>query len=156
MYDYNETFTKSASQFADVAANVNRLALENAEKVFGLHFAAVETNINAAFAFANELVGVRDADGLKAALPKGIQIARTNAERSFGAAQEAFADLAEKVKIAARSRVRPLETREARAVEAAVTESIDAGVLTADIASRDVTPASTSQVGDAVLQRLRD
>ena len=62
MYDYNETFTKSASQFADVAANVNRLALENAEKVFGLHFAAVETNINAAFAFANELVGVRDAD----------------------------------------------------------------------------------------------
>lgn len=92
MYDYNETFTKSASQFADVAANVNRLALENAEKVFGLHLAAIETNVNATFAFANELVGVRDAEGLKAALPKGIQIARTNAERSFGAAQEAFAD----------------------------------------------------------------
>jgi len=34
-------------------------------------------------------------------------------------AQEAFADLAEKVKIAARSRVRPLETREARAVDGA-------------------------------------
>ena len=92
MYDYNESFTKSASQFADVAANVNRLALENAEKVFGLHFAAVETNINAAFAFANELIGVRDAEGLKTAFPKGIQVARTNAERSFGAAQEAFAD----------------------------------------------------------------
>ena len=34
-------------------------------------------------------------------------------------AQEAFADLADKVKIAARSRVRPLETREARAVDGA-------------------------------------
>ena len=92
MYDYNETFTKSASQFADVAANANRLALENAEKVFGLHLAAIENNVNATFAFANELIGVRDAEGLKAAFPKGIQIARTNAERSFGAAQEAFAD----------------------------------------------------------------
>jgi len=34
-------------------------------------------------------------------------------------AQEAFADLAEKVKIAARSRVRPLETRETRTVDGA-------------------------------------
>ncbi|WP_312065345.1 chemotaxis response regulator protein-glutamate methylesterase [Brevundimonas sp.] len=34
-------------------------------------------------------------------------------------AQEAFADLAEKVKVAARSRVRPLETRETRAVDGA-------------------------------------
>ncbi len=34
-------------------------------------------------------------------------------------AQEAFADLADKVKIAARSRVRPLETRETRAVDGA-------------------------------------
>jgi two-component system chemotaxis response regulator CheB len=34
-------------------------------------------------------------------------------------AQEAFGDLAEKVKIAARSRVRPLETREAKAVDGA-------------------------------------
>ena len=92
MYDYNESFTKSAAQFADIAANVNRLALENAEKVFGLHFAALEDNVNATFAFANELIGVRDADGLKAAWPKSIQIARSNAERSLGATQEAFAD----------------------------------------------------------------
>ncbi len=92
MYDYNESFSKTAAQFADVAANANRLVLENAEKVFGLHFAAIENNINASFAFANELIGVRDAEDLKTAWPKGIQIARSNAERSFGAAQEAFAD----------------------------------------------------------------
>ena len=87
MYDYNETFSKSAAQFADVAANANRLALENAEKVFGLHLAALENNVNATFAFANELIGVRDAEGLKAVWPKGIQVARTNAERSFGASE---------------------------------------------------------------------
>ncbi len=92
MYEYNENFSKTAAQFADVAANANRLALENAEKVFGLQLAAIEDSVNATFAFANELIGVRDADDLKAAWPKGIQVARSNAERSFGAAQEAFAD----------------------------------------------------------------
>ena len=31
MYQFNEQFTKSTAQFADVAANVNRLALENVQ-----------------------------------------------------------------------------------------------------------------------------
>lgn len=91
MYQFNDQFSNAAGQFADAAANVNRLALQNAEKAFGLHMAAVEENINAAFAFASELIEVRDAEGLKAVWPKGIQVARANAERSFGAAQEAFA-----------------------------------------------------------------
>ena len=91
MSQFNEQFTKATAQFADVAANVNRLALENAEKAFGLHMAALEENINATFAFAGELIDVRDAEDLKAVWPKGIQVARANAERSFGAAQEAFA-----------------------------------------------------------------
>lgn len=91
MYQFND-FTKATSQFADVAANANRLALENAEKAFGLQLAAVEENVNAAFAYFGELIEVRDADGLKAVLPKGAQVARANAERSFGAAQEVFAN----------------------------------------------------------------
>ncbi|MBV2208721.1 MAG: phasin family protein [Thermomonas sp.] len=91
MYQFNDQFNKSASQFIDAATAINRLALENAEKAFGLQLAAFEENANATFAFAGELVGVRDADGLKTAWPKGLQIARANAERSFGAAQEAFA-----------------------------------------------------------------
>ena len=91
MYQFNDQFSKAAGQFAEAAANVNRLALENAEKAFGLHLAAVEENINATFAFAGELIEVRDAEGLKAVWPKGIQVARANAERSFGAAQEVFA-----------------------------------------------------------------
>ena len=91
MYQFNEQFTKAYSQFADAAASANRLALENAEKAFGLHFAAFEENTNAAFAYVGELIEVRDADGLKAVWPKGLQIARANAERSLGATQEVFA-----------------------------------------------------------------
>lgn len=91
MYQFNDQFSKATSQFAEAAASVNRLALENAEKAFGLQLAAISENLNASFAFAGELIDVRDAEGLKAVWPKGIQIARANAERSFGAAQEAFA-----------------------------------------------------------------
>ena len=91
MYQFND-FTKATSQFADVAANANRLALENAEKAFGLQLAVFEENTNAAFAFWNELIDVRDVDGLKAVLPKGAQVARAAAERSMGTAQEVFAN----------------------------------------------------------------
>jgi hypothetical protein len=92
MYQFNEQFSKAATQFADVAANVNRLALENAEKAFGLQLAVIEETVNASFAFTGELLQVRDADGLKAVWPKGVQVARTNAERSIGAAQEVYAN----------------------------------------------------------------
>ncbi|GAB1407061.1 phasin family protein [Thermomonas brevis] len=91
MYQFNEQFTKAYGQFADVAANANRLALENAEKAFGLHFAAIEENANATFAYVGELIEVRDAEDLKAVWPKGLQVARANAERALGATQEAFA-----------------------------------------------------------------
>ena len=91
MYQFND-FTKATSQFADVAANANRLALDNIEKSFGLQLAAFEENTTAAFAFWNELIDVRDVDGLKAVLPKGAQVARAAAERSMGTAQEVFAN----------------------------------------------------------------
>ncbi len=92
MYQINEQFTKSTSQFADVAANANRLALENVQNAFGLQLAAIEENATAAFAFFGELTNVRDFDGLKAVLPKGAQIARATTERNLGTAQEVFAN----------------------------------------------------------------
>jgi hypothetical protein len=92
MNQFNEQFAKTAGQFADVAANVNRLALQNAEKAFGLQLAAFEENAHATFAFFGELAQVRDLDGLKAVLPKGAQIARANTERGIGVAQEVFAN----------------------------------------------------------------
>lgn len=91
MYQFNDQFNNAARQFADAAASIHHLALENASKVFGLHMAALEDNMNATFAYAGELLDVRDAEGLKSVWPKGLQVARTNAERSFGAVQEAFA-----------------------------------------------------------------
>ena len=92
MYQFNDQFTKTTAQFADVAANANRLALENAQKAFGLQLAAIEENTTAAFAFWGELTNVRDLDGLKAVMPKGAQIARATTERNLGTAQEVFAN----------------------------------------------------------------
>ena len=92
MYQFNDQFTKATSQFADVAANANRLALDNAQKAFGLQLATFEENTSAAFAFWNELIEVRDVEGFKSVLPKGAQIARAATERSFGTAQEVFAN----------------------------------------------------------------
>lgn len=87
---FNDQFTKSTRQFADTTAQVGRLALENTEAVFGLQLAAIEQNMNAAFAFWGELAEVRDLDGLKAVWPKGVQIARENVERSIGTGQEVY------------------------------------------------------------------
>ena len=92
MYQFNDQFTKATSQFADVAANANRLALDNAQKAFGLQLATFEENTSAAFAFWNELIEVRDVEGFKSVLPKGAQIARANTERGIGVAQEVFAN----------------------------------------------------------------
>lgn len=92
MYQFNEQLTKTTTQFADVAANVNRLALDNAQKAFGLQLATIEENTAAAFAFWGELANVRDLDGLKEVVPKGAQVARATTERSMGTIQEVMAN----------------------------------------------------------------
>lgn len=89
-YQFNEQFTAAARQFADTAAQINKLALESLHKAFGVQLATLEENADATFAFLGEAAEVRDLDGLKALLPKGIQIARENAERAFNASQEVF------------------------------------------------------------------
>ena len=88
MNQINEQFTAATRQFADNAAEANQLALANVQQVFGLQLATIEQNAAAAFAFFGELANVRDADGLKAVLPKGIQVARETAERSISTGQE--------------------------------------------------------------------
>lgn len=98
MYQFDNTafsgaqsqFNAATRQFADVAGQINRLALENAEKAFGLQLATFEENIAAGFAFWSEVAEVRDFDGLKAVWPKGVQVARESVERSVSAGQEVF------------------------------------------------------------------
>ncbi|MGY0558625.1 MULTISPECIES: phasin family protein [unclassified Lysobacter] len=85
---FNEQFAAATRQFADAAAQVNRLAIENVEAVFGLQMAAIEDRANATFAFLGEAAEVRDADGLKKIWPKGVQVARENVERGVAIGQE--------------------------------------------------------------------
>lgn len=87
---FNEQFAAATRQFADTAAQVNRLALDNAEAVFGLQIAAIEDRVNATFAFFGEAAEARDFDALKTLFPKGVQIARENVERAVSTGQEAF------------------------------------------------------------------
>lgn len=84
----NEQFTVVSRQMADTAAQVNRLTLDNAETVFGLQVASFNDSMNAAFAFWGELAEVRDMDGMKAIMPKGVQVARESAERAVSTSQE--------------------------------------------------------------------
>ena len=87
---FNEQFATAARQFADTAAQINRLTLENAQAVLGLQLSAIEDRAEATFAFWNEAAQVRDLDGMKAIAPKGVQIVRENVERAVSTGQEAF------------------------------------------------------------------
>ena len=86
----NEQFTAAARQFADTAAQINRLALDNAQKAFGLQLSTLEENAEATFSFLGEAADVRDFDSLKTLFPKGVQVARENVERAISAGQEVF------------------------------------------------------------------
>jgi len=90
MYQFNEQFAAATRQFADTAAQFNRLALDNAEAVIGLQLAAIEERVNATFAFFGEAAEVRDIDGLKTLWPKGVQVARENVERAVSTSQDVF------------------------------------------------------------------
>ena len=84
----NEQFTTFTHQFAAAAARANRLALENAETIFGLQLKAFEKNIDATTAYFTELSEIRDVEAYKTVLPKGLQVAKENAERAAAAGQE--------------------------------------------------------------------
>lgn len=87
---FNEQFAAATRQFADTAAQANRLALDNAEAIFGLQLSALEDRVNATFAFLGEAAEARDFDALKTLWPKGAQVARENVERGIATGQEVF------------------------------------------------------------------
>jgi hypothetical protein len=84
----NDQFASASRQFADTAAQINRLALDNAGQVFGLQMQAIEQNVNAALSFWGELTETRDLTGLRTVWPRGMQIARENLERAINTNQE--------------------------------------------------------------------
>jgi len=87
----NEQFTAASRKFADTAAQINRLAVENATQVFGLQLAALEAGATATFAFLGEVAEVRSPEQLKTVWPKGLQVARENVERSIATGQDVLA-----------------------------------------------------------------
>lgn len=84
----NDQFATATREFADTAARINRLALENAQAIFGLQLAAIEERTSATFAFLGEASQVRDLDGAKALWPKGAQVARENVEKTLTTGQD--------------------------------------------------------------------
>ena len=67
----NEQFAAASRQFADTAAQINRLALDNATQVFGLQLAAFEAGANATFAFFGEVAEARNPEQLQGRWPEG-------------------------------------------------------------------------------------
>ncbi len=89
-YQFNDQFNAYTHQFAAVASRVNRLALESAESVFGVQLRTFEKNVEATTAYLSELTEARDLESYKTLVPKGLQVARDNAERVAAAGQEVF------------------------------------------------------------------
>ena len=89
-YQFNDQFNAYNHQFAAVASRVNRLALESAESVFGVQLRTFEKNVDATTGFFGELAEARDLESYKTLWPKGLQVARDNAERVAAAGQEVF------------------------------------------------------------------
>ena len=87
----NEQFAAASRQFADTAAQINRLAVENATQVFGLQLAAFEAGTAATLAFFGEVSEVRSPEQFKSVFPKGLQVARENVERSIATGQDVVA-----------------------------------------------------------------
>ena len=83
-----EPFSSYTQQFTAAASRANRLALENAESMFGVQLKTFEKNITAATGFWGELAQSRDVGNLKTLLPKGLQVARDNLERAASAHRE--------------------------------------------------------------------
>ncbi len=86
---FDSSFSQYTHQFAAAASRANRLALENAESVFGLQLKTLEKNVNATADFLGQFADVSDLGSVQTLWPKGLQIARDNLERLATANQEA-------------------------------------------------------------------
>ncbi|MFT4256317.1 MAG: phasin family protein [Pseudoxanthomonas sp.] len=87
---FTNQFSTYTHQFAAAASRANRLALESAESLFGVQLKTFEKNVDATTAYLEELAEVRDLEAYKTLWPKGVQVAKDNAERLIAAGQEAF------------------------------------------------------------------
>ncbi len=85
---FENQFSQYTQQFTSVAARANRIALENAESMFGVQLKTFEKNVHATTDFLGEVAEAHDMATYQALWPKGMQIARENLERIASANQE--------------------------------------------------------------------
>jgi len=86
---FADRFSDATRQLAAAATRANRLALENAESMFGVQLKAMERNLTATGGWLGELARSEDPAGL---LPKGAQLWQDNLQR-LGQAQQDVVDL---------------------------------------------------------------
>ena len=86
----NQMITMS-KQFAYNMQKANELVLGNAERTLTLQLKTFEERMNANLAFWGAAAESRDADGVQAVLPKGVQLLKDNAERMYQTSQEIIA-----------------------------------------------------------------
>lgn len=87
----NQTLAFGKS-YADTFAKAQNLSLQSFERIAGLQMKAFENRMNATVAFWSEASGVRDLDGAKAIWPKGVQLAKDNAETMYATSQEVLGE----------------------------------------------------------------
>ena len=119
-----------SKQFANAALQANTLALQNAERLFGLQVKTLEERLNANVAFFGTASEARDIEDIKTIVPKGMELAKEHAERFAAVGQEMIAS--------------QVKTNQAIAelvkgqVEAANDEMRNVATQAADIATKNV------------------
>ncbi|MCF7749355.1 phasin family protein [Bacillus subtilis subsp. subtilis] len=82
---FTDSLNDYTRQLAATATRANRLALENAESMFGVQLKTLEKSITATSGFFGEIVQSQEPATL---LPKGAQLARDNLARWTSASQQ--------------------------------------------------------------------
>ena len=76
--------------YADAFVKAQTVALESFERITDLQIKTLEDRVNAAVQFWSEAAEVRDFEGARAFWPKGVQLAKENAEKMYSTSQEIF------------------------------------------------------------------
>ena len=76
--------------YADAFVKAQGLALSSFERITELNLKTFEDRVKASVDFWSEAAEVRDFEGVKAIWPKGVQLAKENAEKLYATSQEVF------------------------------------------------------------------
>ena len=76
--------------YADAFVKAQTVAMEGFERITDLQIKTMEDRVNAAVQFWSEATEVRDIEAARAFWPKGVQLAKENAEKMYATGQEVF------------------------------------------------------------------